>query len=564
MQFFKSKRTFLIILIIILFLGFFLRFYRLGSIPNGPEWDEASVGYNAFSIAKTGHDEWGNKFPLIFAAFGDYKNPLYIYSSAAVVRVVGLNIISTRFINALTGGLFILVWYFIADLITKNKKISLLTAFLVAISPFGIFFSRIAGDGMMLSVFLVSLGLMFECFYLEKKKPVFFISAVFCLLLSIFAYNLARIISPILILLVLSINFNVQKNRKIYIPILLICSMFFLVVLKQMNISLKSRLQYVGIMGNGKGVAIQIAQFRGQDKNSVISKVTHNKLTMSALTIVKSYVGYFSSQFLLGFNDNHLVFESQYPPLFMALLPFYYLGIVIFVKELFDKNEFNNKTFRIFILTLLFIAPLPAVIAEGVSGKRSLALLGVMQFMTAYGIIFSFNRLKNISWGKISTAILAILILINMLHYLLFYFYLFPQKYGVYYASREKSFCRFVKKNYYNYDYFIYSRQIDAFSYIFPLFCLTFPPDSYSRTRSYSVSDGWYTIKSYDKFLFPDEINTKFVLSLANKKGKNIAIFLDESENNYTFFSDKNFIKTRLPISSEPNGELYLYKLNIL
>lgn len=217
MSFIKSKKIYLFILTIILFLGFFLRFYRLSSIPNGPEWDEASIGYNAFSIAKTGFDEWGNKLPLIFPAFGDFKNPVYIYLSALVIKFIGLSIFSTRFINAFSGSLLILIWYLIAKISTKNEKISLLTAFFLAVSPFGVFFSRIAGDGIIFSVFLISLGIMFELLYLERKKPVFFLASIICLLLSIFTYNLARVISPALISLILLLNIKISQNKRIYI-----------------------------------------------------------------------------------------------------------------------------------------------------------------------------------------------------------------------------------------------------------------------------------------------------------------------------------------------------------
>lgn len=564
MSFFKSKKTVLLTLVLIIAVGFFLRFYKLNTIPNGPEWDEASVGYNAFSIAKTGHDEWGNKLPLIFPAFGDYKNPLYIYLTAIVVRFAGLNIFTTRFVNTLSGSLFVLIWYFIAKSITKNERTSFLTAYFAALSPFGIFFSRIAGDGIMLSVFLISLGVMFELFYLDKKKPMLFFLSILTLLLSIFSYNLARVISPILIFLIFILNLKISKNKKIYIPILIISFLFFLVFLKQLNISLKSRLQYVGILGSDKGVVIQINELRQQDNNSLVSKITHNKLTLSAVTLANNYVTYFSSQFLLGFNDNHLVFESQYPPLFTLMLPFYYFGIVIFVKELFEKSGSNDKTIRALLLALLFIAPLPAVIVEGVSGKRSLATLGIMQFLTAYGLIYFFDHLKKVSWKRISAFVFTLLIIVNIVQYIIFYFNVFPQQYGIYFASRENRFCEFVKNNYQKYDYFIYSRQVDAFSYIFPLFCLSFPSDRYTQTRTYTVNNGWYSINSFDKFIFPDSINTSFINNLIDKKNKRIAIFLDESENDTTIFNSKNMMKTRLPIPSQPNDELYLYSLKIL
>jgi 4-amino-4-deoxy-L-arabinose transferase-like glycosyltransferase len=564
MSFIKSRRILIFVLFIILFLGFFLRFYKLSSIPNGPEWDEASVGYNAFSIATTGRDEWGNKFPLIFKAFGDYKNPIYIYLSAIIIKFLGLSIFSTRFINAFSGGLLVLIWYFIAKITTKDKNISLLTAFFLAVSPFGIFFSRIAGDGIILSVFFISLGIMFELLYLDKKKSVFFFLSILCLLLSIFTYNLARVITPILIILILFLNIKIVKNKLTYIPILLICALFFLLVVKQSNISLQSRLQFVGIFGEQKGTVLQIKELREHDKNSFISKITHNKLTNYTLTLADNYISYFSSQFLLGFNDNHLVYDSQYPPLFIILLPFFYLGIVIFIKEIFEKKESNNKTVRILLLTLLFIAPIPAVIAEGVSGKRSLALLGIMQFLSAYGLIFFYNNLKKKSWKKNFLIIFVILILINLIHYLFFYFFTFPKKYGIYYASRENRICQFIKNNYRNYDSFIYSRKINGFAYIFPLFCLSYPPDKYWLTRTYTEKDGWFSIDSFDKFIFPDEINSAFLQNLVNNKNKKIAIFLNEDENSKISFNFENTKTTRLPIPSEAHNELFLYDFEIL
>lgn len=560
MSLIKSKKIYLLILTIILLLGFFLRFYRLGSIPNGPEWDEASVGYNAFSIVKTGFDEWGNKSPLIFPAFGDFKNPVYIYLTALVVKFIGLSVFSTRFINAFSGSLLIFIWYLIAKISTKNGRVSLLTAFFLAVSPFGIFFSRIAGDGIILSVFLISLGIMFELLYLERKKPIFFLIAVISLLLSIFTYNLARVISPVLITLILFLNIKVDQNKKIYISVLLVISLFALLFVKQFGVNLKSRLQYVGIFGDDKGSVLQIRELREHDKNSLVSKVTHNKLTVYLITFTSNYVTYFSSQFLLGFNDNQLVYESHYPPLFIVMIFFFYLGMVAYIKELFKKLEPKDRSSRILLLTLLFIAPIPATIAEGVSGKRSLALLGIIQFLSAYGLVFIFNDLRD-QRKKLAKFILGFLIAVNLLHYLFFYFITFPKKYDQFYASRENRICQFIKNNYQNYDYFIYSRKIDGFAYIFPLFCLSYPPDKYWQTRSHIEKDGWFTVNSFDKFIFPDEIDPNFINYMNNKKGKKIAVFLNEEENKKAPLS----IKTkRLPIPSEAHNELYLYEIKIL
>lgn len=56
--------------------------------PNNPPGfyiDESSISYNALLIARTGHDEYGKPWPLYFRAFGDYKNPTYIYLLSLIV-----------------------------------------------------------------------------------------------------------------------------------------------------------------------------------------------------------------------------------------------------------------------------------------------------------------------------------------------------------------------------------------------------------------------------------------------------------------------------------------------
>jgi len=57
------------ILFIIIVAGFLIRFININNYPP-LLWDEASLGYNAYSILKTGRDEYGKFLPLIFKSFG--------------------------------------------------------------------------------------------------------------------------------------------------------------------------------------------------------------------------------------------------------------------------------------------------------------------------------------------------------------------------------------------------------------------------------------------------------------------------------------------------------------
>src|SRR3989338_1768422 len=106
-----------IILIFIFLIAFILRFWDLGSNPPSLDWDEASLGYNAYSILKTGADEYGNFLPLSIRSFGDYKPHLYTYLTIPPVSLWRLNEYSTRFASALLGFFTLIVGYFLVRIL---------------------------------------------------------------------------------------------------------------------------------------------------------------------------------------------------------------------------------------------------------------------------------------------------------------------------------------------------------------------------------------------------------------------------------------------------------------
>jgi len=74
-----------------------------GSNPAGFFVDEASIAYNAQTVARGGVDEYGNPWPLFFRAFGEYKSPAYIYLLAAVFKLTGPSIAVARGLSATLG-----------------------------------------------------------------------------------------------------------------------------------------------------------------------------------------------------------------------------------------------------------------------------------------------------------------------------------------------------------------------------------------------------------------------------------------------------------------------------
>src|SRR5258706_5616060 len=100
-------------LILIIFFGAVLRFTALSQMPPALNWDEISHGYSAYSILKTGHDEWGQLLPVTnFRAYGDYPLPLNLYLTIPFEVVFGLTTTAIRLPHALLGTLTIVAVYF--------------------------------------------------------------------------------------------------------------------------------------------------------------------------------------------------------------------------------------------------------------------------------------------------------------------------------------------------------------------------------------------------------------------------------------------------------------------
>jgi len=128
-------------LLAILLLGAAFRFSMLSSIPGALSEDEASTGYDAFSILKTGRCQYGEHLPVFARSFGDYEEALYRYFTVPSIAVFGLNEFGTRFPAAVIGLLTILLMFWLTRELTGDGRLALLAALLLAPSARGTFSS---------------------------------------------------------------------------------------------------------------------------------------------------------------------------------------------------------------------------------------------------------------------------------------------------------------------------------------------------------------------------------------------------------------------------------------
>src|SRR4030042_2080695 len=107
-----AQRWAIPLLCFIIAMGFLVRIYHVDTNPAGFFCDEASIGYNAYTLLTTGRDEHGVSFPLFFQSFGDYRPPIPYYTAIPFVFVFGLHEFAVRIAAATVGTVSILVLYF--------------------------------------------------------------------------------------------------------------------------------------------------------------------------------------------------------------------------------------------------------------------------------------------------------------------------------------------------------------------------------------------------------------------------------------------------------------------
>ena len=106
-----------IVFYIVLILGFLVRLIAIDKFPVGLNCDEASSTYEAYSILNYGIDRNGNFLPVFLEAWGSGQNALYSYLLIPFVKILGVNIFSTRIPMAIISCISLIVWYYLNGLL---------------------------------------------------------------------------------------------------------------------------------------------------------------------------------------------------------------------------------------------------------------------------------------------------------------------------------------------------------------------------------------------------------------------------------------------------------------
>lgn len=423
-----------IFLVLVTCLAFIVRFYHLSTNPPSLNLDEVAIGYNAYSILKTGRDEYGFYLPIAFRSHDDYKAPLYIYLTTFPIALFSLTPFAVRFTSALVGTFSIPLFYLtIQQLFIKSKHLPLLCGFaamLLTISPWHLQFSRAAFETN-LALFLVLLG--FWAYLKGKTKPHYWFLTAIAFALSLYAYHSTKFFIPVFSL-VLAYNSRRQIKKNIKTSFISTTLFICLIIpLIPFSLSPQGRLRFKGtnVFNTPTLVTSNHAQKIDQWRQGrqLEAFLFHDEKFAACLTILKGFFSHFTFHLLfLGENGPPRNLTPNVGLLYLWELPFVISGFYALFKL--------APPIRLPLLSWLLLAPIPSSLTwDAPSSTRTLLLLPVFIIMTSLGLVSFITTLfrKYKKTPPIRHTLYAILIIIPLfffLHYLHNYYRIAPINYA--------------------------------------------------------------------------------------------------------------------------------------
>jgi len=463
--------------------------------------DETAIGYNAFSINDSGKDEHGVTMPLYFRSFGDYKLPVYIYLTALSEKIFGINAYAVRFPSAFFGSLTILVMYFLIHVLSKNKVLSLVSAALLAITPWHIHFSRSSFE-VNVALFFSMLGMLFFMKGILSKRLGILILSAFSFMLSFYCYNVTRLLVPVLIL-ALCIYYRKEIKKNGVVPIISVVVVYFLLLIPFFVtfFSKEGASSATQALIFGSNQIAQTIEFRGNVNSlpHIIQIIFFNKWVLTAWDYINNAVGYFSSQFFFVLGSSHGNQGIGNYGMFHAFeFPLLIIGIYCFFKS------------RIKEITPVFIWGVLALCVASLSfevphATRGYFLVFPITVFTAFGLvnIWSIVKKQKDTLKNISIVVGFLFFMYSLIFYLSSYFVRFPIVYSKAWRQQDQALSNYLMNNKDKYDKVVIDSNSD-FIYTSFLFYEKIPSSKYRSSVVYQNENkiGYSMVEKFDKFEF--------------------------------------------------------------
>lgn len=416
-----------LLLILILILAFLVRFFRINDAPARLTHDEMSIGYNAYSLIKTGQDEWGKPWPLSFEAFGDHKLPGYIYATIPFISTLGLNTLSLK-LPSIIAGLFIITFsYLIALKLTNNKTAAITTALVLTFNPWSIHLSRMAFESnLALALFTGGLFFSLQVFEKEKTKKSLLLAGIL-FALSAYTYVAFRLIS---VLTLVALSTLRVKNKLEFKKTLLIWVSFIILLVpllpQLLGKSGSARFAQVSVF-NDQGIEAKVIEQRNfcflQNPTILpkVCKILFNKYGYLIEKVSTNYLSFLLPSFLFLDGDKlEYLNDPDFAQFLTILLPFYLIGLY--------KLATKKTAISYFVLAIFFLAPIASALAGPPQIVRGSALLPIIAILIGLGFASFLDLIKAKQARSLAMAISGLVFIVTFAQYFVSYQYIYSAR----------------------------------------------------------------------------------------------------------------------------------------
>lgn len=425
---FKNKR---LILGIILLVSFVLRIWQIDKVPVSLFGDEVDLGYQAYSIAHTGRDYYGNFLPLQFHSLAEYRTPLYLYSAVPTVALFGVSPLGVRLPAVVFGVLGVWALYLLVKQLSGREDLALISAFVLTFSPWHLQYSR-AGFEVTELLFFLIIGLYLFFKSLENGKWLWL--SVVCLCLTPWIYSTAKLFAVFLFVFLFVVwRKEILKISKKYLVWAVAAGLIVGLPLAYTTIKTPQRFNYISVFSDPT-VQSEIGTLRARDAQmrgekgtglnpTIIDRLFENKITYVGKEILDHYGQALSASFLFSQGDP----DPRQSPTGMG--EFYKVEAVSMIAGLilfFAAKEEKKRT-KLLIVFWILAGILPAALTRdgGNHATRLIIILPPLIFLIAYGITEGAKLFKK-EFRKIPYVVYGVLFALCVVMYLHNYYVHYP------------------------------------------------------------------------------------------------------------------------------------------
>lgn len=501
--------TIRILICVILLIGFLLRLIGITDYPNGLNCDEASIGYEAYSLLNYGIDRNGNSWPVFLEAWGSGQNALYMYIIMLFIKLFGLTKLSVRLPMAIIGCISLVVIYKLLKK-TKNQKMAIIGLTFFAICPWHIMKSRY---GLESNVFpdLCLWAVYFYVMSLENKKisQMYLGSVLFGL--CAYAYGTSYYFLPVFLIVLFSIlviKKKIQiKQALISLGIVAIISspIILMIIINSFN------LEQIDIW---KITIPRLASNRYEtltllSSDNVIVQLIDNFIESMKILILQND----------GYNANTL---KNYGIIYVFSLPITIIGLIKCIR----KKENINLVFNVWFISAFMLT----FICKPNINRMNIIYIPLIYY-TAIGI---YEIVTTVKWTQY---VLALIYICSFISFQIKYYQTdFTETYTFY--DGIENMIKYtdtlnVEKIYFQYAF--------KEPYIYILFYNKADTNEFVKTVKYeSEYKGFDSVISFKNYIFslPKSLNEKEDAAYVMLKNKENEYNIDEQKWNKTYIDD--------------------------